>query len=130
MPLGDIHAALMIIGFFILLFGFFTVRYMKRKNWWLKVHRALGVSGALLIILGFIAIVFNFLFFGRPHFILLHAYMGLAIVILAVVMPTLGFIQLKIRKITAKIRPTHRFLGRIMLMAMLINILLGIYMGA
>jgi hypothetical protein len=43
-------------------------------------------------------------------------------------MPALGFIQLKMGKAAGKIRPVHRFFGWIMLMAMLINIVLGMRM--
>ncbi|MCX5813168.1 MAG: hypothetical protein NT178_11585 [Proteobacteria bacterium] len=125
MLLSGIHAGFMIIGFFILFFGFLVARYMKRKNWWLKTHRALGVSGALLTMLGFIAIVFDLLSSGRFLFTLRHGYVGIVIVMLAVVMPVLGFIQLKKRKAVVRIRPIHRFLGWIMLMAMFINIIIG-----
>jgi heme A synthase len=125
MLLSGIHAGFMIIGFFILLAGFFTARFMKSKRWWLKTHRTLGVYGSSITILGFLAILFHLLFPGRPHFTQSHAYLGLAIVILAFVMPALGFIQLKIGKAAGKIRPMHRLFGWIMLMAMLINIVLG-----
>ena len=124
---SNIHAALMIIGFFILFSGFVTARYMKRKRWWLKAHKAFGVSGASLTMLGFFIIVFYLLLSGRPYFTLLHGYVGLAIILLAFVMPALGFIQLKIRNIAGKIRPIHRFFGWIMLVAMFINIILGMY---
>jgi hypothetical protein len=121
----NIHAVLMIAGFLILLCGFITARYMKKKRWWLKAHRFLGVSGASLTILGFFLIVFNLLLSGRPCFTMLHGYMGLVIALLAFVMPALGFMQLKIRKIAGKIRPIHRFFGWIMLTTMFINIILG-----
>jgi hypothetical protein len=129
MLLGDIHAVLMFIGFLILFIGFFTARYMKRKNWWMKAHRTLGLSGASLTMLGVFAIVFNLLFFEHPHFTLLHAYVGLMIAMLAAIMPTLGFMQLKIRKAAGRIRPIHRLFGWIMLAAMIVNIILGISMA-
>ena len=122
---NNIHAAMMITGFFILLSGFFTARYMKMKRWWLKAHRSLGVSGASLTIIGFFVIVFHLLFSGRPIFTMLHGYAGLAIALLAVIMPILGFMQLKIGKSAGKIRPIHRFFGWIMLITMFINIILG-----
>lgn len=128
MLLSNIHAGSMVIGFFILFSGFLTARYLKRKRWWLKTHKALGISGALLTILGFFAIVFHISINGGPHFTESHAYVGLVIVIFAFVMPALGFIQLKMGKAAGKIRPVHRFFGWIMLMAMLINIVLGMRM--
>jgi hypothetical protein len=122
---SNIHAVIMITGFIILIFGFFTARYLKKKRWWLKMHRSLGVSGASMTMLGFFVIVFHLLFSGRPFLTQSHGYAGLMIALFAVVMPVLGFIQLKIGKAAGKIRPIHRFLGRIMLMAMFINIILG-----
>ncbi|MCX5806464.1 MAG: hypothetical protein NT010_10425 [Proteobacteria bacterium] len=126
---SDIHVALMITGFFVLFFGFFTARFMKKKRWWLKMHESLGVFGAFLTMLGFFIIVFHISLSGRPYFTQSHGYVGIMIALLAVIMPTLGFIQLKIRMVAGKIRPIHRFFGWIMLMAMFINIILGMYMA-
>ncbi len=122
---SNIHAVLMITGFFVLLFGFFTARYMKMKRWWLKAHRSLGVSGASLTILGFFVIVFYLLFSERPIFTMLHGYAGVVIALLSITMPVLGFMQLKIRKAAGKIKPVHRFFGWIMIVMMFINIILG-----
>jgi hypothetical protein len=125
MLISNVHAVLMITGFFVLFSGFFTARFMKSKRWWLKAHRLLGVSGASLTIIGFFVIVFHLLLSGRPFFALLHGYVGIVIALLAVIMPVLGFIQLKIRRIAGKVRPVHRFSGRVMLVMMFVNIILG-----
>jgi hypothetical protein len=126
---SKIHAFTMIIGFFVLIFGFFTARYLKKKRWWLKMHKSLGISGASFTMLGFFLIVSHLLLSGRPCFTHWHGYVGLVIAFFAVIMPAIGFIQLKIRNTALKIRPIHRFSGWIMLMAMLINIILGMRMA-
>lgn len=126
---GDIHGGLMIAGFLVLFLGFLTARLMKKKKWWLKAHQTFGLFGVSLTILSFIVIVYRFSFFNLSQYKLLHVYAGLVIVILTAAMPVLGFMQLKIRKAAGKIRPMHRSIGWIILIAMFINITLGIFMA-
>ena len=57
-PLWPYHALLVTTGFVVMLGGMLTARYMKRKSWWLKAHKTLGISGALLIISGVIVAVY------------------------------------------------------------------------
>lgn len=127
MTFAYVHAGLMSIGFLLLFFGFVLARYMKRKRWWLKVHRVFGVSGASLTLLGFFIVVLRIYLAGRPHFTIAHAYVGLVIVILALMIPVLGFMQFKIREVSGKIRPIHRFSGWLILILMMINIVLGMH---
>jgi hypothetical protein len=44
----------------------------------------------------------------------------------AVLTPTLGMLQLKVRSVAAKLRSPHRWSGRVILCLMFVNILLGL----
>ena len=124
--LGYIHAILMIGASLVLLSGFIIARYMKNIKWWLKAHKTMGFTGACLILAALLAIVIQISLTGRSHLRIPHSYMGILVVVLAFVAPTLGLMQFKIRNMAAKLRSYHKWLGRIALVLMFINILVGL----
>ena len=46
--LHRVHGALMGTSFVLLFIGMFFPRYLKKKKWWLKAHRRIGISGAVI----------------------------------------------------------------------------------
>jgi len=49
------HAGLMLIAFGLVVGGFLVARIARKKRWWLKFHRALGIIGTSAMVLGLFA---------------------------------------------------------------------------
>jgi uncharacterized iron-regulated membrane protein len=112
----------MSIGFVLLLLAIVISTAMRKKTWWLKVHRSLGILGAIFAILGLLSGLYMVSNWGTPHFRVPHAILGIVTIILVAVQPVLGFLQPK----SSKIRPIHRWLGRTVVLLMFITILAGL----
>ncbi|OPY74047.1 MAG: Eukaryotic cytochrome b561 [Syntrophorhabdus sp. PtaU1.Bin058] len=126
MMLSYAHAGLMCIGFAFLLAGFIVVRFMKGRAWWLKVHRLCGIVGGSCTVMGFCAVVLDIVLAGGRHLRILHGYIGVVAVVLAVAAPLLGFMQFRFREHIRVIRRLHVWSGRITLLLMFVNIILGL----
>jgi hypothetical protein len=122
------HAALMILALCIMLVGAIIARFMKKKTWWLKVHRSLGITGAIFFLVAFFTIILQMTLTEREHFRVIHSWIGFVAFVFVVLAPTLGILQLKIRSIAARLRGLHRWSGRITLCLVFVNILLGLSM--
>ena len=122
------HAGLMILALCIMLTGAIIARFMKKKAWWLKVHRSLGITGAILFLMALFAIALQITLTERAHFRVVHSWIGIVAFGFAVLTPTLGILQFKARNMAARLRNLHRWSGRITLCLMFINILLGLSM--
>lgn len=121
------HFALVSTGFLLILSAALTARFMKRRKGWLSIHKSLGILGAVLILTG---LVVAMVMVSLPSQIDLarepHAYLGLAISLIAAYMPFLGYLQIKRRD--RRLRELHRWSGRLVLGFMIINIGLGLVM--
>ena len=128
-PEWPYHLALVSTGFLLVLSAAITARFMKRRKGWLSIHRSLGISGVVLILMGLIVAV---IMVSSPDQIDLmkepHAYLGLTIAFMTAYMPFLGYLQLK-RK-DSRLRALHRWSGRVVLALMVINVGLGLIMLA
>lgn len=118
----------MILAFVAMFVGMIIARFMKKKSWWLKVHRFLGTTAAILVLLGLLAEAIQLSLMGRPHLAVPHAWIGLVAVCLAMLTPILGVIQVNVRRVSSRLRGPHRGSGRMTLLLMVINIILGLYM--
>lgn len=117
------HVGFMGTGFALLLSGWLVARYAKRRRWWLRAHRGLAYGGVFLVYAGFMAM---FLWKTGGHFQVPHAWLGAAVLALAVAAPVLGNLQFVLRGKAKEIRAAHRFSGRVTLTLMGINILSGL----
>ena len=122
------HALLMILAFCIMLAGGIIARFMKKKIWWLKVHRSLGITGAIFFIVAILAIVLQITLTEREHFRIIHSWIGFVAFIFAMLTPALGILQLRVRSVTVRLRSFHRWSGRLTLCLMVINVFLGLLM--
>ena len=122
------HAGIMILALCIMLFGAIIARFMKKKAWWLKVHRSLGITGAILFLMALFAIAIQITLTERTHFRVVHSWIGIIAFGFAVLTPTSGILRFKARNMAAKLRNPHRWSGRITLCLMFINIFLGLSM--
>lgn len=123
-----IHAGLMGLGFCIFLCGVIIARYIKKRIWWLKTHRILGIIGVFCVILAFFAVTLQITLTDGPHFGVPHSYVGIVVVILSVVTPIFGLLQFKLREAAASIKKLHIWSGRMTIFLMLINILFGLWL--
>lgn len=110
-------------AFAFLLSGWLVARYARRRRWWLRVHRGLAYGGVFLVFTGFAV-----MFLGKTggHFRVPHAWMGAAVLVLAVATPVLGNLQFVLREKAKGIRAAHRFSGRVAIALMGINIFSGL----
>jgi hypothetical protein len=121
-----IHATLMVLGSILMLMGMIIARYYKDTTWWFKRHKRIAPAGAAFaiagLVMGFIMVQMS----SGQHFRVPHAFVGLFAIIFALITPTLGLAQFKIKKNKKKIRAAHRWSGRITIILMFLNILFGI----
>lgn len=127
MLLTYVHASFMVAGFIFVVAGFITARFLKRKMWWLKLHKILGISSACCVLAGVCFESIHLSLISAGHFNVAHAYFGILIVVLSLITPSMGLIQIKIHGIASKIRPLHRWSGRVIILLMGINIISGLY---
>jgi hypothetical protein len=120
------HAGLMFIAFGLMVSGFLVARLCRKKNWWLGLHRRLGLAGASAMVLGLAAVVFDVVLTGREHLAVPHARLGLVVVALGILTPLLGLVQLKLGGRAPLIRPFHRSAGRLVLTLAAANIVVGL----
>ncbi len=117
------HAGFMGAAFAVLLSGWLVARYARRRRWWLRVHRGLAYVGVFMVFAGF-----TVMSLGKTggHFRVPHAWLGAAVLALAVATPVLGNLQFVFREKMKGIRAAHRFSGRVTLGLMGINIFSGL----
>ena len=124
-----VHGALMSTSFVLLFVGMFFPRYLKKKKWWLKTHRRIGISGAVIGAVGIGLATYMVSRTTGVHLRVPHSWVGLLTIILLIFTPFLGHFMLKIRKAPAKAkraRAVHRWIGRITLVFMAATIVLGL----
>lgn len=129
--LWPVHAGLMIIGLTAISSGIIVARYMRRrkKSWWLKVHKYLGVVGSISIVTSF-SIAFVMV---PSHFRVLHSYFGAITILGYIAMPLSGLLitnrltfisdRIKNKKLQ---RDIHRWLGRFLFLLLILTILSGL----
>ena len=124
------HAILMVMGFILMLIGATLAKFMKSKKWWLKAHRALGVVGSIISVLGFFMAFYMVSLSIGSHFQVFHAYLGLITIIMVLMTPVLGFMQFKLKNHRSQVRIAHRWFGRITITLMAFTIISGLlHMG-
>lgn len=128
MLLTYIHGSLVSAGFLLMFAGMVTARFMKKKTWWFRLHKALGILGVCFVLAGVCVISIHLCLISAGHLNLTHGYIGSFVAILSVVTPIMGFVMVKIYNIASKIRPVHRWMGRLVLVSMAANIVSGLYL--
>ena len=119
------HALLMATGFILLLVGFAVVRLRKTPGWY-KTHMILEISGGTCIIAGLFIGIYMVTLSGFPHLANIHEKLGVIIAILVISTILLGWLIKRTRESKKTIRMSHRWLGRISLALIVINIVLGV----
>jgi cytochrome b561 len=118
------HALLMTTGFILLVVGFAVVRLRKTPQWY-KTHMTLEISGGICIIAGLFVGIYMVTLSGFPHLHNIHEILGVIIAILLIITIVLGSLIKRTKESKKVIRMSHRWLGRISLALIVINIILG-----
>lgn len=116
------HAGFMIIGFLSMATGASVAMFMRRKRWWLRVHKGAGFLGTFCILAGFAAAVSMVALSSGEHFRITHHYAGLVTAACAVLTPFLGIVQFKVKNQAARIGSIHRWSGRATLLVAFVTV--------
>jgi hypothetical protein len=119
------HALLMTTGFVLLVAGFFIARFRKTETWY-KTHMILEAVGGACILAGLFVGIYMVTLSGLPHLRNTHELAGVAAGILVIITITIGYLIKRINKSKNVIRISHRWLGRISIVLVAINIVLGL----
>jgi hypothetical protein len=127
MPLFLIHAALMGAGFVLALSGMVLAMTQRRRRWWLRVHRIVGLAGTSSMLFGVAAAVAAVAALPKAHhFESPHTWIGALTVALAAGASALGLLQFRIPAKAASLRMFHRLAGRLVNLTAPIAIVLGL----
>ncbi len=121
-----IHAIFMSLGFIFILIGNCIAKGLRKKGWWLKVHRTFGALGAVFGIIGILIALYMVEDAGTGHIRYPHSVLGIITIILLVKTPILGFSISKVRGSSKNLRAYHRWIGRIATIFMVVTILSGL----
>ena len=124
-----IHAGCMLAGFLSMAAGITIAMFMRKRKWWLRVHRRLGSAGVACVLLGFVAALFMVSRWTGHHFAVPHAHMGLVTILSVLFTYAMGIMQFKVKKKAAKIQLIHRWSGRLTLTMLFLNIISGLFLG-
>ncbi|MGB7788168.1 cytochrome b561 domain-containing protein [Methanoregula sp.] len=119
------HAILMSMGFILLVAGLIVARYHKTGNWY-KSHVILQATGAACIIIGLFIGIYMVALSGFPHLRNIHEILGVTLGALVVITLLIGWSIRRVNTAKTGIRTGHRWLGKIVIGLMIINILLGL----
>jgi hypothetical protein len=120
------HVLFMTTGFLAMTAGVGIARFLRRKHWWLKIHRVVGITGAVCLSAGVAAAVVMVSQSGDGQFKIPHAWLGLTTVLCALAAPALGHLQFKIRSKMQQLRLWHRRTGYAALLLTMFSVLSGL----
>ncbi|UCE10947.1 MAG: hypothetical protein JSW61_03180 [Candidatus Thorarchaeota archaeon] len=89
--LWQIHAGTMTTGLIIVIVVALIARFLRGKNWWLRVHKSVASIGTLTVLAGFSVAFYMVTTTSGVHFAYLHSYMGLTSVTLALITTITGY---------------------------------------
>ena len=100
----------MVLGFLHLAVGVITVRFLKKRMWWFRIHKMLGIIAMFIMISGGISAYLMVRFSGEGHLEVPHTWFGVATILVVIITPAAGFLQLRVRK-KIRMRLIHRTAG-------------------
>jgi hypothetical protein len=121
------HAALMAAGTIIIAVAAVIAMTQRKKRWWIKVHRPIGVAGAVSMMAGLFAIALLPDNQGSNLIPEIHGIVGVAALAMVCTAPILGLLMFRLKK--KWMRPAHRWAGRFAIIIALTNIALGLFMA-
>ncbi len=119
-----VHLSLMFLGFLLLTAGVITVMYLRKKMWWFRLHKMLGILATLFFGAGGVAAVSMVYLSGEPHFAVPHTWVGGAAIVLMIGTLTAGFAQTRVAN-KKRMRLIHRSMGRTVAVLALVAVITG-----
>ncbi len=124
-PLWPYHAFLVSLALIFMIAGMLAARYKKGRKNWLKLHKTLGLLGFALALAGITVAVYMVSSYLGVYFIkITHAYVGSVSLLLIILTPLTGFMQFRLKD--RRMHVIHRLSGRLAILFMLANVLLGL----
>lgn len=120
------HAFLMGMGFLLMAAGIVVAGFFRRRRWWLKFHRFVGISAGFCLTAGLAVAVVMVSQSGGGQFKIPHAWLGLLAVISGVITPVIGHLQFQIKMKIRQLHRWHRALGYGALLATCLSIISGL----
>lgn len=120
------HAGFMTAALIFMTTGVVIVKFLKKKRWWMKAHRSVGLIGSVCVIIGFVGAFVMVSRFEGSHLSVPHAYIGVITFLSVLLTPTLGITQFRLRQRAASIRNMHRRSGWITFILMFVTIISGL----
>jgi len=120
------HAGMMMTGFILMATAMAMARYARARKWWFRAHRALALTGFVVMVLGFFAEALQLSLERNGHFTVPHAYVGLLVFFIALSTILLGQMQTGIAQVRSALRNLHVWSGRLILFLMAVNIMIGL----
>lgn len=115
------------VAFLLIVLAMLVARYMKKKRWWLKVHRTSMIIGVSLSLLGFISVEYILFSTSAVHLRIIHSWLGAVAMILLVCSPIFGQLILKSKRERKPFfRSGHRWLGRTAIVLTTVSIVYGL----
>lgn len=121
------HALSMSLAFLMMTAALLIARYGKKKKWWLKAHKILGITSAALTVIGLGLGIFMVAAKGQSHLRVPHAWIGLLAILAASAAPLLGRAIFSTKTKKQELRRFHRWTGRTALILMTLTILSGLF---
>mgnify|MGYP001064586307 CR=1 FL=1 len=119
-----VHLSLMFLGLLLLTAGVITVRYFRKKMWWFRLHKMLGILATLFFGTGGIAAVSMVYLSAETHFTVPHTWVGGAVIVLMIGILTAGFAQTRVAN-KKRMRLIHRSMGRTVAVLALVAVITG-----
>jgi len=119
------HALPLVLSFLLMSAGMLMARFGKKNKSWLALHKLLGISAALLGLVGLGLGIRMVALSGGGHLRVPHAWIGAAALVIVAAAPLLGQGIFWAKKGKAQIRMAHRWVGRGNGLAMALTIVLG-----
>lgn len=123
-----VHIVAMSVSTGCMMIGWFIARYLKKKSRrWLKLHRGFQWAAAVLAVFGIATGVVMVENTTGMHFRVTHSIVAFASLALIAVSIIVAYLFLKGKKAKKQLRTTHRWIGRIAILAFLVTIFLGLF---
>jgi len=122
------HMLLMALATLCFLTGVGAAVFFRKKRNWLKVHKYFNSSGFMALCAGAIMAFAYISENGGKHLDGIHQIIGFIVIILTLVTLILGFYQFRAENKIA-VRTIHHWLGRLSLLLVIINLVLGLMLA-
>ena len=122
------HMLLMALGTLCFIAGVGVAVFFRKKINWLKVHKYFNSTGFMVLCAGGIMAFTYVAENGGKHLDGIHQIVGFIVIVLTLVTLILGFYQFRAENKIA-VRTTHHWLGRLSLLLVMINLVLGLMLA-